>query len=218
MIFDRLDHTALDRLRAGFAGEIILPDSPDYDSARTLFNAMIDKHPAVIAQCATPGDVTVAVHFGRERSLEIAVRGGGHSVAGKALAGGGLVIDLRRMNEVVVNPDERTATVGGGATMGDLDRATEPYGLATTGGRVSTTGVGGFTLGVGSGWRDRKFGLAGARQRAGTSRALLGPARRWRQLRCRHRVYVPAASPLRSHRGVAPVAAGGGTSHRPCLP
>jgi FAD/FMN-containing dehydrogenase len=160
MIFDRLDHTALDRLRAGFAGEIILPDSPDYDSARTLFNAMIDKHPAVIAQCATPGDVTVAVHFGRERSLEIAVRGGGHSVAGKALAGGGLVIDLRRMNEVVVNPDERTATVGGGATMGDLDRATEPYGLATTGGRVSTTGVGGFTLGGGSGWLDRKFGLA----------------------------------------------------------
>ena len=155
--FDRI---ALDRLRIEFAGEIILPDDPGYDAARTIFNAMIDKRPGVIAQCATAADVAAAVHFGREHTLEIAVRGGGHSVAGKSLTDGGLVVDLRRMNGVTVDQERRTATVGGGATMSDLDRATEPYGLVTTGGRVSTTGIGGFTLGGGSGWLDRKFGLA----------------------------------------------------------
>ena len=112
---------------------------------------MIDRRPAVIAQCAAPRTWPRAVRFGREHGLEIAVRGGGHSVAGKALTEGGLVIDLRRMNGVTVDPEARTAIVGGGATMGHLDRATQPYGLATTGGRVSTTGVGGFTLGGGSG-------------------------------------------------------------------
>jgi FAD/FMN-containing dehydrogenase len=155
-----LDAITLDRLRAEFGGKIILPDHPGYDAARTIFNAMIDKRPAVIAQCATVEDVVAAIRFGRERALEIAVRGGGHSVAGKALSDGGLVIDLRRMNDVSVDPARRTATVGGGATMRDLDLATEPHGLATTGGRVSTTGVGGFTLGGGTGWLDRLFGLA----------------------------------------------------------
>ncbi len=154
------DQISSDQLRSGFAGEIILPDDPGYDSARTIFNAMIDKRPAVIAQCANSDDVAAAIRFARENSLEIAVRGGGHSVAGKALTEGGLVIDLRRMNAISVDPVRRSATVSGGATMSDLDRATEPYGLATTGGRVSTTGVGGFTLGGGSGWLDRKFGLA----------------------------------------------------------
>ena len=154
------DRAAIDRLRCGFAGEIILPDDPGYDAARAIFNAMIDKRPAVIAQCATVDDVATAVRFGRELELEIAVRGGGHSVAGKSLSQGGLVVDLRRLNGVVVDPARRTATVGGGAVMRDLDRTTEPYGLATSGGRVSTTGIGGFTLGGGSGWLDRTFGLA----------------------------------------------------------
>jgi FAD/FMN-containing dehydrogenase len=159
MRIDSLDRTARDRLGAGFAGEIILPNDPGYDEARTIFNAMIDKRPALIAQCATVDDVAAAIRFGREQGLEIAVRGGGHSVSGKALVDDGLVIDLRRMTGVTVDPERRTATVGGGATMADLDRATEPYGLATTGGRVSTTGVGGYALGGGSGWLDRKFGL-----------------------------------------------------------
>jgi len=156
----QIDRTALDSLRTDLAGEVILPDDGSYDEARTVFNAMIDRRPGVIAQCADAQDVVRAVRFGREHDLEIAIRGGGHSVAGKSLTDGGIVIDLRRMNAVSVDPDGRTATVAGGATMSHLDRATEPHGLATTGGRVSTTGIGGFTLGGGGGWLDRKFGLA----------------------------------------------------------
>lgn len=155
-----LDTAALKELRKGFSGELLLPESAGYDEARKLFNAMIDRRPAVIAQCADVEDVVGAVTFGRRLGLEIAVRGGGHGVAGKASTEGGLVIDLRRMNGVTVAPEARTATVGGGATMSHLDRATQPYDLATTGGRVSTTGVGGFTLGGGDGWLARKFGLA----------------------------------------------------------
>lgn len=155
-----VEASRLDELRNGFAGEIIVPGEPAYDEARTIFNAMIDRRPGVIAQCANVRDVASAIRFGRDLGLEIAVRGGGHGVAGKALTDGGIVIDLRQMNDVSVNADARTARVGGGATMSHLDRACEPYGLATTGGRVSTTGVGGFTLGGGSGWLDRKFGLA----------------------------------------------------------
>jgi len=157
---DLITQTALDGLRKGFTGQIIVPGDPAYSEARTVFNAMIDRRPGVIAQCANVKDVVRAVHFGRNLSIEIAVRGGGHSVAGKALTDGGLVIDLRRMNAVSVDSKARTALVAGGATMSHLDRATQPYGLATTGGRVSTTGVGGFTLGGGGGWLDRKFGLA----------------------------------------------------------
>jgi FAD/FMN-containing dehydrogenase len=137
-----------------------VPGDPAYNEARTIFNAMIDRLPGVIAQCAGVNDVVRAVQFGRKLGLEIAVRGGGHSVAGKSLTDGGLVIDLTRMNAVSVDPEARTASVAGGATMSHLDRATGPHGLATTGGRVSTTGVGGFTLSGGSGWLERKFGLS----------------------------------------------------------
>ncbi|MCD2443626.1 FAD-binding oxidoreductase [Agromyces sp. SYSU K20354] len=141
-------------------GRFITPAHSEYDEARAVFNGMIDKRPSVIAQCETPIDVAAAIRHARERDLDIAVRGGGHSVAGNSLTEGGMVVDLRRMNSVTVDPDMKTARVGGGATMSHLDRATEPFGLATTGGRVSTTGVGGFTLGGGTGWLDRKFGLA----------------------------------------------------------
>ncbi len=156
----QITQAALDGLRKGFTGQIIVPGDPAYNEARTIFNAMIDRRPGVIAQCADVNDVVRAIHFGRKLGLEIAVRGGGHSVAGKALTDGGLVIDLRRMNAVSVDPEARTANVAGGATMSHLDRATGLHGLATTGGRVSTTGVGGFTLSGGSGWLERMFGLA----------------------------------------------------------
>ncbi|MEV8536805.1 FAD-binding oxidoreductase [Streptomyces sp. NPDC051211] len=152
--------TALTALREDLSGDVFTPGDPGYDEARKVFNAMIDRRPAVIAQCASEADVVTAVRFGRELDLPIAVRGGGHSVAGSALADGALVVDLRRMHEVTVHPAAKAARIGGGATMSHLDRACQPYALATTGGRASTTGVGGFVLGGGTGWLDRKFGLA----------------------------------------------------------
>lgn len=151
---------AFEALRRDFAGEVVTPEHASYDDARAVFNAMIQRRPAALAQCASPEDVTAALAFAQQHGLEIAIRGGGHSVAGKGVTEGGLVIDLRRMNTVSVDPTAMTARIGGGATMSHLDRATQPHGLATTGGRVSTTGVGGFTLGGGTGWLDRKFGLA----------------------------------------------------------
>ncbi|MFD8982273.1 FAD-binding oxidoreductase [Streptomyces sp. NPDC059564] len=151
---------ALAALREDLAGEVFAPDDPGYDEARTVFNAMVDRRPAVIAQCASEPDVVTAVRFARRLDLPVAVRGGGHSVAGTALGDGAVVVDLRRMHEVTVHPAAKAVRVGGGATMSHLDRACEPYALATTGGRVSTTGVGGFVLGGGSGWLDRTFGLA----------------------------------------------------------
>jgi len=155
-----LSDADLDGIRQTFAGELIRAEDTGYDDARAIFNSMIDKRPALIAQCAGVEDVRAAVELARTSGLPTAVRGGGHSVAGKSLCDDGIVIDLRRMNSVSIDPEARTATVGGGATMSDLDRGTEPHGLATTGGRVSTTGVGGFTLGGGAGWLDRKLGLA----------------------------------------------------------
>ncbi|MCF3184107.1 FAD-binding oxidoreductase [Streptomyces polychromogenes] len=151
---------ALTALREDLAGEVFAPDDPGYDEARTIHNAMIDRRPAVIAQCESAADVVTAVRFARDLDLPVAVRGGGHSVAGMSLNDGGVVVDLRRMHEVAVHPAAKAVRVGGGAVMSHLDRACEPYGLATTGGRVSTTGVGGFVLGGGSGWLDRAFGLA----------------------------------------------------------
>lgn len=144
----------------GFGGVVLQDGDPAYDEARTVFNGMIDKRPAMIAQCESAADVQAALRYGVDRELEIAVRGGGHGVAGTAVTDGGLVVDLRRMNSVQVDPEARIARVGGGATWGDFDRACTPYALATTGGRASTTGVAGLTLGGGSGWFERKWGLA----------------------------------------------------------
>ncbi|WP_406166960.1 FAD-binding oxidoreductase [Streptomyces canus] len=151
---------ALSALREDLAGDVFAPEDPGYDEARAVFNAMIDRRPAVIAQCVNEDDVVRAVRFARDLGLPIAVRGGGHSVAGMALNDGGLVVDLRHMRAVTIDPAAEAVRVAGGATMSDLDRACQPHGLATTGGRASTTGVGGFVLGGGSGWLDRWCGLA----------------------------------------------------------
>ncbi|HMJ34231.1 MAG TPA: FAD-binding oxidoreductase [Baekduia sp.] len=151
---------AIDELKDSFQGRVIAPRDEGYDEARTLFNAMIDRRPAVIAQCASPEDVTAAVRFGRERDLPTAVRSGGHSVAGMSTVDDGLVVDVRPMKGIAVDPARRTVRCGAGVTWAELDQATQEHGLATTGGRVSTTGVAGFTLGGGSGWLERKHGLA----------------------------------------------------------
>ncbi|WP_405738390.1 FAD-binding oxidoreductase [Streptomyces sp. NBC_00028] len=151
---------ALTALREQLVGDVFAPGDSGYDEARTVFNAMIDRRPAVIAQCVDEADVVRAVRFGRDLDLPIAVRGGGHSVAGMALNDGGLVVDLRHMREVTVDPAAQAVRIAGGATMSDLDRTCQPHGLATTGGRASTTGVGGFVLGGGTGWLDRWCGLA----------------------------------------------------------
>jgi FAD/FMN-containing dehydrogenase len=147
-------------LRSRFSGALIRPDDSEYDETRTVFNAMVDKHPALIARCHSANDVVAAVDCARECGLELAIRSGGHAVTGASSSDGGLVIDLRPMNQVAVNPARRLARVGAGATWGDFDAAAQEFGLATTGGRVSTTGVSGLTLGGGSGWLERKYGLA----------------------------------------------------------
>lgn len=139
--------------------DVLRPGDEGYDDARRLHNAMVDVRPALIARCATAADVVAALAHARSHGLDVSVRGGGHGVAGTALAADGLVVDLTPMREAVVDPGGRTARVGGGALMADLDAACAPHGLATTGGRVSTTGVAGLTLGGGTGWLDRAFGL-----------------------------------------------------------
>jgi len=144
----------------GFDGVLIGDGDDGYDDARSIFNAMIDRRPALIAQCESVADVQAALAHARANGLEVAIRSGGHSVAGASTADGALVVDMRRMNGVEVDPEARTATVAGGATWSDFDRATQPHGLATTGGRVSSTGVAGLTLGGGSGWFEREWGLA----------------------------------------------------------
>lgn len=138
----------------------IRPDSPEYDESRRLFNAMIDRRPAVIAPCGTAGEVAEALKHARDNELAVAVRAGGHSVAGMSMNDGGLVVDVRPMKSIDVDPESRTVTVGAGVTFGEFDRATQQYGLAMTGGRVSTTGLAGFTLGGGSGWLERAYGFA----------------------------------------------------------
>jgi FAD/FMN-containing dehydrogenase len=148
------------RLRGGFDGQVLLPDEDGYHQARRVWNAIVDRQPAIIARCASSSDVVAAVRFAAERDLEIGVRCGGHSVLGLSVPEGGLMVDLSLLRSVRVDPDLRRAWVAGGAVLGDLDRASQPSGLATTSGNVSDTGVGGLTLGGGMGWLARQFGLA----------------------------------------------------------
>jgi FAD/FMN-containing dehydrogenase len=143
----------------GFRGDVVGPDDPHYDGARAVWNGTVDRHPRLIARCCGTADVAAAVRFARDRDLEIAVRGGGHNVAGTAVCDGGIVIDLSAMRAVSVDPVGRTALVQGGALWGDVDHETQAHGLATTGGIVGHTGVGGLSLGGGIGWLMRKHGL-----------------------------------------------------------
>jgi FAD/FMN-containing dehydrogenase len=143
----------------GFRGNVIARDHNEYDDARAVWNATVDRRPRLIARCSGTADVAAAVRFARDRDLEIAVRGGGHSVAGTAVCDDGIVIDLSAMRAVSVDPVQRTAHVQGGALWGDVDHETQAHGLATTGGIVGHTGVGGLSLGGGIGWLMRKHGL-----------------------------------------------------------
>jgi UDP-N-acetylenolpyruvoylglucosamine reductase len=150
----------VDDLKPRFRGEVVLPNDPGYDEVRTIYNANIDKRPAVIARCRDAADVMAALGFAREQGLPVSIRGGGHNVAGTCLVQDGLVIDLSPMNGVRVDPPTRTARVEGGATWGDVDHATHAFGLATPTGIISTTGVGGLTLGGGFGHISRMYGLS----------------------------------------------------------
>lgn len=148
-------------LRSGFGGELLCAaDGASYDAARAVFNAMFDRRPGLIARPSTTMDVVAALAFARSQGLAIAVRGGGHSVAGYSAIDGGLLIDLGAMRRVRVDAGARRARVQGGANWGEVDRETQAHGLATTGGRVTSTGVAGFTLGSGSGWLERMHGLS----------------------------------------------------------
>ena len=143
----------------GFRGELIAPDHDHYDDARAVWNGLVERRPRLIARCHGSADVAAAVRFARARNLEIAVRGGGHNVAGTAVCDDGIVIDLSAMNAVSVDSVKRIAHVQGGALWGEVDHETQAHGLATTGGIVSHTGVGGLSLGGGLGWLMRKHGL-----------------------------------------------------------
>ena len=166
-------------LADGFSGQLIAPEQPGYDEGRRVFNAMIDRRPALIARCASTADVVAAVHAAREHGLAVAVRGGGHSFSGLSTCDDGIVIDLGGLKSIAVDPRARTARAGGGVLWGEFDSATQAHGLHTPGGRVTTTGLGGFTTGGGYGWTSSKYGLAcdnlvsargGAGRRSGRAR------------------------------------------------
>jgi FAD/FMN-containing dehydrogenase len=150
---------ALAGLRRALGGEVISPGGGGYDEHRRVWNGSIDRHPAVIARCTGVDDVRTAIRFARDHQLSIAVRGGGHSYPGLSTCDGGLLIDLRPMNGVRVDPDARLAGAQAGVLLAELDRATQVHGLAVPAGVVSHTGLAGLTLGGGIGWNMRKYGL-----------------------------------------------------------
>jgi FAD/FMN-containing dehydrogenase len=155
-----LDQAALAAIRSGFEGEVLEDGDPGYDDARALFNAMIDRKPRLIVRCAGPADVAAGVLLAREFSLPLAIKGGGHGVNGHAACDDGIMLDLSPMKNIVVDPEQRTVIAQAGVNWGEFDAATLEHGLATTGGRVTTTGIAGLTLGTGSGWLERLHGYS----------------------------------------------------------
>ncbi|MGZ8483959.1 MAG: FAD-binding oxidoreductase [Candidatus Binatia bacterium] len=155
-----LDQASIAELSARFSGVLLAPDQLGYDDARRVHNGMIDRHPALIARCLGTADIADAVNFARTRGLDLAVRGGGHNVAGRAVCDDGLLLDLSLMKGIHVDPARRSARAQGGVTWREFNRETQAHGLATTGGVVSTTGIAGLTLGGGLGWLMAKHGLA----------------------------------------------------------
>jgi FAD/FMN-containing dehydrogenase len=151
---------AVIELASRFSGQLLQPADADYEEARKVHNGLVDKRPALIARCRGVADVVDAVNLARKLSLEVAIRGGGHNVAGRATVDGGLMVDLAPMKGIHVDPHTRTARAQGGLTWAELNRETQLYGLAVTGGVVSTTGIAGLTLGGGLGWLMGKYGLA----------------------------------------------------------
>ena len=154
-----LDETTIKNFERALRGHVVLPGSAEYDAARTIWNAMIDRRPALIVRCADADDVAHAVRFAGDHDLAITVRGGGHNIAGTAISDGGFMIDLSPMKGIRIDAEERKATIEAGATLGEFDTAAQAFGLATPLGINSTTGVAGLTLGGGFGWLSRKYGL-----------------------------------------------------------
>ena len=207
-----LDEAKVAEFQAALRGPLIQPGDEGYDEQRQVWNANIDRRPALIARCAGVADVITCVNFARENVLLVSVRGGGHNVAGNAVCDGGIMIDLSQMKSVRVDPVNRTARAEPGLTWGEFDLETQAFGLATPGGQISTTGIAGVTLGGGWGWLARKYGMAvdnllsadivatadgrlpAHRQRHREPGPLLGPAGRRRQLWCGYLLRVPAPS------------------------
>ncbi|PWS47910.1 oxidoreductase, partial [Streptomyces sp. FT05W] len=155
-----MDGALLETMRTALRGPVIGPDDQEYGQARTVYNAMIDKKPSAVVMCRDTADVIEAVKFIRANDLDVAVRGGGHSGPGLGLSDGAVTLDLSPMHGVRVDPATQTAQADGGATLGDFDHATHAFGLATPAGIMSTTGIGGLTLGGGHGYLTRKYGLS----------------------------------------------------------
>src|SRR4051794_19930907 len=147
-------------LRDRLGDRIVRPEDPGYDEARAVHNGLIDRQPALIVRCRSADDVVAALALARDAGLEVSVRGGGHNVAGRAVADGGVMIDLTEMKAIAVDVERGTATAGGGVLWSELNEATGAHGLAVTGGVISSTGIGGLTLGGGLGWLMARYGLA----------------------------------------------------------